>query len=89
MNDAKQSVAPIAGYYALLRNGMVCGPLRNQYEGQSWFVDDIADDINWRPNGSIFLGEDQEPHNYDIVAVASPEAVRSAFSFQGAANEKG
>ena len=88
MDDTRQAAAPIAGYYALLRNGMVCGPLRNEYEGQSWFVADIADDINWRANGSIFLGEDQEPHDYDIVAVASPEAVRSAFGFQGDDNAK-
>ena len=78
MTNNKPPVAPKEGFYAMLRNGEVIGPMRKEYEDQDWFVSRVFDGYDWQSSGAFFV--DGDPHGFDIIATISPEAMNEAVA---------
>jgi hypothetical protein len=80
-NDTRPPVAPVEGHYAMLRNGIVVGPLTSQfiiYDGESYkFTVDCDWEIAWSADG---LENDYANKDVDIIATISPEAMAEAIA---------
>ena len=64
-NDTRPPVAPVEGFYAMLRNGYVLGPVSR--DDKKFFLGPYQ----WHPSGSDWDGETK----FDIIATISPEAM--------------
>jgi hypothetical protein len=75
MNTDKQPVAPVEGHYAMLRNGMVVGPLAKEWPQDELTSFSIAwEHLEWKQDGT---GHGMLPA-WDIIATISPEAMALA-----------
>ena len=68
-------VAPVEGHYALLRNGVVVGPLAKEWPQDELTSFSIAwEHLEWKQDGT---GHGMLPA-WDIIATISPEAMKLA-----------
>jgi hypothetical protein len=69
MTNDKPPVAPVEGFYAMLRNGMVVGPLFKAYPEDMLMTYELSCEVmEWKPDGT---GHGMRPE-YDIIATISP-----------------
>jgi hypothetical protein len=77
-NDTRPPVAPKEGFYAMLRNGQVAGPITKDPRA-SWFEAVMSSDVIefYRDGrGGRF---DKYDSQYDIIATISPDVMAVAF----------
>ena len=84
MTDTRDPVAPVEGFYAMLRNGMVARPVLDDWpENPPYF--DAFHEIYWERDGRAqpATKSDLDVRSaplYDIIATISPEAMNEAVA---------
>lgn len=79
MTDTRPPVAPVEGHYAMLRDGSVCGPIKNAsiwypISTDKWgcWVTDFLWDDSGQLAGKVHFSD------RDIIAIITPEAMQAA-----------
>ncbi len=70
-NDTRSPVAPIEGFYAMLRNGDIARPKAEQWANRAAFFEGP---LHWWGDGKSVDNNE----NFDIIATISPEAMALA-----------
>jgi hypothetical protein len=79
MTNDKPPVAPIEGFYAMLRNGEVVSNIEKS-DIQGYFCCHFGHEIyEWKPDGTSF----GMTSNFDIIATISPDVMARAVAMSG------